>query len=80
MRRFKGTASEIGEQRPWAERKIFDRIKRETEVEPDAQNEKRAKINGKFEAKVGADYFIPLPWPQDRPPDEQFLKWGFDRE
>ena len=30
--------------------------------------------------KLGVDYFIPLPWPQDRPPDETFLKQGFMSE
>ena len=30
--------------------------------------------NGRDGAKIGVDYSIPLPWSQDRPPDEKFLQ------
>ena len=29
--------------------------------------------NGRYGAQLGVDYCIPLPWPQDRPPDENLL-------
>jgi len=30
--------------------------------------------SGETTAKIGVDYSIPLPWPQDRPPDKKFLQ------
>ena len=30
--------------------------------------------SGKITAKIGVDYSIPLPWPQDHPPNEKFLQ------
>ena len=29
--------------------------------------------NGRDGAQLGVDYCTPLPWPQDRPPDENLL-------
>ena len=47
----------------------------------DAQKESRARADKKNErdkATLGIDYILPLPWPQDHPPDKQTLKQSFE--
>jgi len=47
----------------------------------DTQKESRARVDKKNERDketLGIDYILPLPWPQDCPPDKQILKQGFE--